>query len=166
MADPSRQELAAIGRPTDENELQGDDRLFRALVSGCHVENAAIAAGVSERTAYRRLADPVFRKQIDDARQSLRESILGRLADAGHDAIGVLMDLAHGSEDEAIRLKAAKTLLDSLLATQRHESTPNRQANNIITANVSALSIFVRKDDDDTGSIAVEGEETGNGKNV
>ncbi len=32
MADPSRQELAAIGRPTDENELQGDDRLFRALV--------------------------------------------------------------------------------------------------------------------------------------
>lgn len=165
MADPSRQELAAIGRPTDENELQGDDRLFRALVSGCHVENAAIAAGVSERTAYRRLADPVFRKQIDDARQSLREAILGRLADAGHDAIGVLMDLAHGSEDEAIRLKAAKTLLDSLLATQRHESTPNRQANNI-TANVGALSIFVRKDGDDAVSVVVEGEEKVSGKKI
>ena len=30
--------------------------LLAALASGCHVENAAVAAGVSERTAYRRLA--------------------------------------------------------------------------------------------------------------
>lgn len=35
MNDAARQELAEIGRPTDENELEGDDQLFRALVSGC-----------------------------------------------------------------------------------------------------------------------------------
>ena len=59
-----------------DSELQGDDQLFQALVSGCHIENAASIAGISVRTAYRRLADPTFRSQLQDARQSLRESIL------------------------------------------------------------------------------------------
>ncbi|QDV57209.1 hypothetical protein [Rosistilla oblonga] len=156
MNDPSRQELAEVGRPTEEHELKGDDRLFRALVSGCHVENAAVVAGISERTAYRRLADPEFRKQLDEARQSLRESILSKLADAGHDAIGVLMDLAHGSDDDAIRLKAAKALIDALLTTQRQQTAPKREQAGI-SANVGSLSIVVRKDSDDVGSVAIEG---------
>ncbi|TWT69444.1 hypothetical protein [Crateriforma conspicua] len=123
MADPSRQELAEVGRSIDENELQGDDRLFRALVSGCHVENAATVAGVSERTAYRRLADPELRRQLDEARQSLRESILARLSDAAHDAIGVLNDLMVSSDDDRVRMQVAKTLLDSLMQKHRQESS-------------------------------------------
>ena len=138
MTTEPRQELAEIGRLDDAEDLQGDDRLFRALVSGCHVENAAVAAGVSERTAYRRLADPTFRKQLDDARQSLRESILARLADGGHDAIGVLTDLMHSSDDENVRLKAAKALLDSLLATQKLESAP-KPAN--VSAHIGSISV-------------------------
>ncbi len=95
MSDPTRQGLAEIGRISDEIDLQGEDRLFQALVSGCHVENAATIAGISERTAYRRLADPEFRNQLA---QSLRESILARLADSGHDAISTLSALIHDSE--------------------------------------------------------------------
>ena len=114
---------------TSKIALQGDDRLFQALVSGCHVENAAVIAGVSERTAYRRLADPEFRNQLAQARQSLRESILARLADSGHDAIATLSALMHDSENEAIRLKAAKTLLDALLTIQRTESILPERAN-------------------------------------
>ena len=113
MNDRPRQNLAEIGRPTDE--LVGDDRLLTALASGCHVENAAGVAGISERTAYRRLADPKFRSRLDSAREALRESILARLADAGHDAIGTLWDLMQGSDDDGVRLKAAKALLDSLM---------------------------------------------------
>lgn len=116
------QELAEVGRNNAENELKGDTPLFRALVSGCHVENAAAIAGVSERTVYRRLADPEFRKQIDEARKALRESILAKLCDAGHDAISSLTDLMHSAEDEMVRLKAAKAVLDSLLTFQRSEA--------------------------------------------
>ena len=140
MNDPARQELAETGSLSNEISLKGDAGLFHALVSGCHVENAAVCAGISERTAYRRLADPTFRKQLDDARQSLRESIIARLADAGNDAIGVLTDLMYGSEDETVKLKAAKTLLDSLLATQKQETVAKNTATSL-SANVRLLLI-------------------------
>ena len=55
-----RHDLAENGM---DSELQSDDQLFQALVSGCHIENAASIAGISVRTAYRRLADPTFRSQ-------------------------------------------------------------------------------------------------------
>jgi HEAT repeat protein len=111
----ARQELAGIG--SGGSELVGDDRLLTALASGCHVENAAQVAGISPRTAYRRLADPEFRSRLDAARESLRESILAKLVDAGHDAIGTLWTLMHESEDDGIKLRAAKTLIDSLMAS-------------------------------------------------
>jgi hypothetical protein len=111
MNDPSRHDLAEIGM---DSELQGDDQLFQALVSGCHIENAASIAGISVRTAYRRLADPAFNGQLQDARQSLRESILAKLSDAGHDAVGALWELMQTADDEGVRLRAAKAVLDSL----------------------------------------------------
>jgi len=64
MSDPTRHDLAEIGM---DSQLLGDDQLFRALVSGCHIENAAAIAGISVRTAYRRLADPVFKQQLQEA---------------------------------------------------------------------------------------------------
>ncbi len=111
--DQTCQQLTDYG--SDTTELIGDDRLFTALAAGCHVENAAKLAGISERTAYRRLADPEFRCTLNAARESLRESILARLADAGHDAIGTLLELLQ-SDDDNVRRKAAKTLIDSLTA--------------------------------------------------
>ena len=116
------QELAVTDSSANELEFHGDDRLFKAMVSGCHVENAAKSAGISERTAYRRLADPEFKEKIDQARRSLRESILAKLADAGHDAIAVLMELMHSAEEEGTRLKAAKAVLDSLVVFQKNDS--------------------------------------------
>ena len=111
MSNPTRHDLAEIGM---DSELQGDDQLFQALVSGCHIENAASIAGISVRTAYRRLADPTFRSQLQDARQSLRESILAKLSDAGHDAVGTLWELMQSADDEGVRLRAAKAVLDNL----------------------------------------------------
>jgi len=60
------------------------------------------------------LADPVFKQQLQEARQSLRESILAKLADAGHDAVGTLWELMQTAEDEGVRLRSAKAVLDSL----------------------------------------------------
>ncbi len=123
MADTRCQDLAEFGR--ELGEVTGDDRLLTALASGCHIGNAAATAGISERTAYRRLADPEFRAKLNEARESLRESILARLADAGHDAIGTLWEMMQSSEDENVRLKAAKTLLDSLMRSHSTMSSPS-----------------------------------------
>lgn len=121
-----RQDLAESG-----SELEGDDALFTALVRGAHAVNAAAIAGVSERTVYRRLADPIFRGRVDQARELLRESILARLTDAGLDAIGELETLMHESEDDRIRMQAAKTLLQSL--TDLHATLPRTKTTSVLT---------------------------------
>ncbi len=112
-------------------DLEGDDVLFSLLVSGCHVENAAKAAGVSERTAFRRLADPIFRARLDQARETLRASILAKLSDAAHDAISVLMDLMREAEDEGVRFRSAKALLDGLSSV--HASLPLMKITSTVT---------------------------------
>lgn len=120
------QDLAEFG-----SELEGDDALFTALVRGVHAENAAAIARISERTVYRRLADPIFRGRVDQARELLRESILARLTDAGLDAIGALETLMHESEDDRVRMQSAKTLLESLTAL--HASLPRTKTTSVLT---------------------------------
>jgi hypothetical protein len=153
---PECQKLAEVGRVDEGNNLRGDDSLFKALVSGCHIQNAAVIAGVSERTVYRRLADPEFRNQIDRARQSLRESILAKLTDAGHDAIGVLMELMQSGEDESVRMKAAKAVLDSLMSFQKFESAKSNAAFKHHPVASRSMVIYVSDDGrnafDSTGS--------------
>ena len=107
----ARHEMAVSDMPC---ELLGDDALFSALLAGAHIENAAMAAGVSQRTVYRRLADPIFRQRIESAREAMRESILTRLTDAAGDAVSSLWELLEDKEPD-IRLKAAKALLESLV---------------------------------------------------
>ena len=122
---PSTNWLLPVEAGIDALPLHGDDELFLALVSGCHIENAAKIAGISERTAYRRLADPEFRDRINSAREAVRESILAKLSDAAGDAVSTLWSLLE-SEDESIRLRASKMLLDALLAVQKggpHQET-------------------------------------------
>ena len=119
VALPARQALSGTGSPGDVDlvRFQGDDALFDALVAGAHVENAAAFAGVSSRTAYRRMADPVFRQRVESAREAIRDSILTRLSEAAGDAVSRLWELVNNEEPE-IQLKAAKTLLDSLVKVQ------------------------------------------------
>lgn len=90
-----------------------DDVLFEALLSGAHVENAAVVARISPRTVYRRLGDPLFRQRVDAARAAIREAIIGRLAEAAGEAVDVLWELAR-DECPEMRLRAAKALLDAM----------------------------------------------------
>ena len=55
------------------------DVLVLALAAGQAVRNAAASAGVSERTAFRRLADPDFRRQVHEARAALVQQAVGKL---------------------------------------------------------------------------------------
>jgi hypothetical protein len=88
-----------------------DGALIVALAQGHTVAEAAEAAGVAERTVYRRRSDPEFRLQVDQARQAIVDRALGILADGMVDAAHtVRMVATEGSP--ALQLQASLALLD------------------------------------------------------
>ena len=97
--------MAENGRPR-----KGDDRLISALAGGATIRDAAKSAGIGERTAHRRLADPTFRVRVAHTRHKMLDETVGRIAAAGSQAADTLRDLLT-SPDESIRLRAAVALL-------------------------------------------------------
>ena len=94
--------------------IQGDEALLLALAGGQSVREAARTAGVSERTAFRRAADPDFRQAVGRARGELLVRAVGRLADAATAAADTLAALL-AAEAENVRLGAARAILDGAL---------------------------------------------------
>jgi hypothetical protein len=87
-----------------------DEALALALASG-QTLRAAAAAGVAERTATRRWADPAFRRRVSELRGELVAQALGGVADGMADAAATLRALL-GADSENVRLGAARALLE------------------------------------------------------
>ena len=130
LFDPVDEELELVPR-RDRHDLAHDgtlhedhwdpvvnDRLFEALMSGGTVTMAAHMAGISRRTAYRRLEDTVFRDRLNQARAAVRQNIVQRLIDASDTAVDCLWELLE-DEDPMIRMHASKTLLNALARIDR-----------------------------------------------
>ena len=81
------------------------------MVCGATVENAAQKAGVSVRTAHRRLADPAFRQQLAEVRSDMLKRTVSMLAAAGLESVKTLVNL-QGSASASVRLGAARAILD------------------------------------------------------
>jgi hypothetical protein len=97
--------MAASGR------RNADDALLVALAAGQTVEEAARQAGLSERTAFRRLAVPGFRLRVSEARAGMVEKALGRMADSMSAAADTLRQLLTANGDN-VKLGAARALLE------------------------------------------------------
>jgi hypothetical protein len=91
---------------------KGDAALVEALACGASAEGAARTAGVSPRTVYRRLADPAFRAQVGAARAELVRREAGLLTVAGLGSIKALTALQESATSEAVRLGAARAVLE------------------------------------------------------
>jgi hypothetical protein len=89
-----------------------DEVLLLALACGASVENAARTAGMSVRTAQRRLAEPAFRKRLQDLRIDMAQRTGGMLTAAGMEAVKTLISLQDGSIAAPVRLGAARTVLE------------------------------------------------------
>ena len=96
------------------NTRRSDELLLGALAAGSPIDKAARTAGISTRTAYRRLADPGFARRLAQARDELISNALGELVDCASEAVATLRALLRAS-DERVRLGAAKSTLEQLL---------------------------------------------------
>ena len=88
-----------------------DVSLAQALASGATVAEAARQAGIGERTAYRRLTNPAFRRRVAQIQHAMARRALGRMTEGMSLAAEKLLQLMN-TEDHRIQLRAARTLLD------------------------------------------------------
>jgi len=95
----------------ENGRRKGDDALLLALASGQTIRDAARTAGIGERTATRRLADPAFRQHVEKLRGEMVCRALGRMADGMADAADKLRQLL-AARSEAVQLGACRSLLE------------------------------------------------------
>lgn len=88
-----------------------DDALALELAAGKTLRDAAAAAGIGERTATRRWADPDFRRAVSRVRGDMLGRAAGELADGMAAAAKALRELLN-CESPAARLGAARSLLE------------------------------------------------------
>ena len=94
-------------------QKSADRTLLQALACGATVENAARKAGMSERTAYRRLDDPVFLGQLEQLRADMVLRTAGMLTGAGMGAVKVLVELQNdAAQPAAVRRRSARDVLE------------------------------------------------------
>ena len=102
-----------------------DAGLVAALAGGATVRAAAAEVGVGEATAHRRLKEPEFRKRVDEARGEAIAAAVARLGAASTRAVMTLEGLL-AADSEAVRLGAARSILDLGLKLREHEDLAER----------------------------------------
>jgi hypothetical protein len=100
-----------------------------ALACGGTVENAALKAGLSERTVYRWLADPAFRQQVAQTRAEFVQRTAAMLSGASMGAVKTLVDLQQdASVAPAVRRGAARDVLGMSLRFRENAELEPRLA--------------------------------------
>jgi hypothetical protein len=96
-----------------KNKQAMDQALLAALACGATVETAAHKAGMGERTAYRRQAEPLFQARLRQARLDIVLRIAGMLTVAGLGSVKTLVDLQQDASVSAgVRRRAARDILE------------------------------------------------------
>jgi hypothetical protein len=91
---------------------KAEDKLLLALACGATVENAARQCQLCKRTVYRRMEEPDFRRRLQAMRADMFQRTSGALTAAGSEAVRALLELLRGASAEAVRLGAARSVLE------------------------------------------------------
>ena len=86
--------------------------LLMALACGATAENAARSAGISARTVHRRLKDSDFHQRLLALRLDMVQRAVGMLTASAMEAVKTLITLQETSVSPAVRLGAARTVLE------------------------------------------------------
>jgi hypothetical protein len=96
----------------DKPRKKAEDALLLTLACGASVENAARQCGLCERTVYRRLEDPEFSQRLKQLRADMVQRTAGALTAAATEAVRTLLELQKPSAPPAVRLGAARSVLE------------------------------------------------------
>lgn len=102
-----------------------DPRLALELASGATVADAAERAGVAESTAYRRLAEPDFRREVERLRSEMVERAAAKLANGMSRAVDVL-DKLLDSPDARVRLRASVAYIAQTVRVREFQELERR----------------------------------------
>ena len=105
-----------------------DEALLRGLACGATVESASRAAGISARTAHRRLKEEAFQKRLKDMRAEMVQRTSGMLTASGMEASKTLIDLLNTENPPAVRRSAAQTILELGLKLRENTEIEERIA--------------------------------------
>lgn len=124
-----------------ENFTRNQLRAIKALSECFTVELAARATGVTERTLYRWLEDPVFKSAVQQEQGAAIAETSRRLVAAGNIAVDALLDIVQNPTQDgaATRRLAASSILDHLIKLRDFSDLDNR-----ITALEEAYSSWLR----------------------
>lgn len=102
-------------------QIQNNEQLIIALVTTSTIKDAALKAGVSEATIYKRLKYKEFKKAYADYRQKLIENSATALSLQLGDAVTALGEIVRDKETPAaVRLQAADTIIKDSLRIREH----------------------------------------------
>jgi hypothetical protein len=94
------------------NRKKAEDSLLLALACGATVETAARQCGLGERTVYRRLKEPDFQRRLREVRADMLARTSAALSAAATEAVRTLLDLQKSGVQPAVRLGAARAILE------------------------------------------------------
>lgn len=112
--------------PSDE--VEGRTQCIVMAARGATTRQIADRVGRSERTVQRWLADPEVRAEIDAARRLVVSGMLASLEQGAREAVAVLRRVLHESTNDAVRVRAAGTLLTHLASLREHVDLSERIA--------------------------------------
>ena len=89
-----------------------EEAALTALLQTASMSEAIEKAGISKRSMYAFLADPIFRARLAEEHAKIREAIVRRLSVVAAEAVAVIYEVMITKGPAATRLRAASTLLD------------------------------------------------------
>lgn len=95
-----------------EQRKKNEDALLVALACGATVESAARQCGLSERTIYRRLGESAFQDRLRGVRSDMVGRAAAMLSAAGLESVRTLLELQKPTVSAAVRLGAARAVLE------------------------------------------------------
>jgi hypothetical protein len=92
------------------------------------VESAARAAGVAERTVYRRLADARFRAEIVKAQAEMLQRATAMATAASAESVKTLLELQGAGNPPQVRLGSARAMVEACLKLRLNADIEQRLA--------------------------------------
>jgi hypothetical protein len=111
-----------------EQRKKNEDALLLALACGATVEAAAKQCGICDRTVYRRLKEPAFKAKLSEMRSDMVRRAAGMLTAAASAAVNTLLSLQKESAPPAVRLGAARAILELGIKVREMAELENRIA--------------------------------------